>query len=133
LIWSFIFLYPTLVICLCNCRCLDSILHAEHKGILEEMRTDYSCARSMGKGETINEEFITNGKKSEYARHDINGVGSVERYEEEDNELDKPMSFINGLDLRNLLGSLDKNVKKYSDGGSRFVTICLDCFLVVLN
>ncbi|KAE7997525.1 hypothetical protein FH972_002153 [Carpinus fangiana] len=98
--------------------CLDSILHAEHKGILEEMRTDYLCARSMGKGETINEEFVTNGKESEYARNDINGVGSLERYEEEDNELDKPMSFINGLDLRNLLGSSDKNVKKYSDGGS---------------
>lgn len=79
----------------------------------------------MGKGETINEEFDTNGKESEYARDDINGVGSAERYEEEDNELDKPMSFIHGLDLRNLLGSSDKNVKEYSDGGSRFVAICL--------
>ncbi|XP_059457263.1 uncharacterized protein LOC132187106 [Corylus avellana] len=98
--------------------CLDSILHAEHKGILEEMRTDYSFASSMGKGETINEDFVTNGKEAEYARDGINGVGSAERYEEEDSELDKPMSFIHGLDLRNLLGSSDKNVKEYSDGGS---------------
>ncbi|XP_062154881.1 uncharacterized protein LOC133862961 isoform X2 [Alnus glutinosa] len=111
--------------------CLDSILHAEHKGILEEMRTDYSFSHSMGKRKTINDgsassdsassdgKFVTNGKESEYAGDDINGVGSVERYEEEDNELDKPISFIHGLDLRNLLGSSDKNVKKYSDGGSR--------------
>lgn len=82
----------------------------------------------MGTGETINDgsassdgEFVTNGKESEYARDDINGIGSVERYEEEDNELDKPISFIHGLDLRNLLGSSDKKVKTYSDGGSRFI------------
>jgi hypothetical protein len=116
---------------------LDSILHAEHKGILEEMRTDYSFSHSMGKRKTINDgsassdsassdgKFVTNGKESEYAGDDINGVGSVERYEEEDNELDKPISFIHGLDLRNLLGSSDKNAKKYSDGGSRFVPNCL--------
>jgi len=103
---------------------LDSILHAEHKGILEEMRTDYSFSHSMGKRKTINDgsassdsassdgKFVTNGKESEYAGDDINGVGSVERYEEEDNELD-------------LLGSSDKNAKKYSDGGSRFVPNCL--------
>ncbi|XP_042966500.1 uncharacterized protein LOC122300135 isoform X3 [Carya illinoinensis] len=107
--------------------CLDSIVHAEHKIILEEMRTDYFFAHSTGKEETFNEgsdssdrQSVTNEEELDNAGDGINGVGSLEGYENEDIELDTPISFIHGLDLRNLLGSLDKNVKKYSDSGSRF-------------
>ncbi|KAG2720774.1 hypothetical protein I3760_02G050800 [Carya illinoinensis] len=106
--------------------CLDSIVHAEHKIILEEMRTDYFFAHSTGKEETFNEgsdssdrQSVTNEEELDNAGDGINGVGSLEGYENEDIELDTPISFIHGLDLRNLLGSLDKNVKKYSDSGSR--------------
>ncbi|XP_035539265.1 uncharacterized protein LOC109021288 isoform X2 [Juglans regia] len=106
--------------------CLDSIVHAEHKIILEEMRSDYFFAHSMGKEETFNEgsdsscrQSVTNEEELENVGDGINGVGSLEGYENEDIELDTPISFIHGLDLRNLLGSLDKNVKKYSDSGSR--------------
>lgn len=108
---------------------MDSIVHAEHKIILEEMRTDYFFAHSTGKEETFNEgsdssdrQSVTNEEELDNAGDGINGVGSLEGYENEDIELDTPISFIHGLDLRNLLGSLDKNVKKYSDSGSRFVT-----------
>ena len=97
------------------------------------MRTDYSFARSMGKEVTIDEglassdrEVDANGEESESAGNDINGKESIVGYEDEEIELDNPIAFMHSLDLRNLLGSSDKNVKKYSDGGSRFVTNFLE-------
>lgn len=93
------------------------------------MRTDFSFAHSMGKEETINEgsdssyrQSVTNEEELDNAGDGINGVGGLDGYETEDIEPDMPISFIRGLDLRNLLGSLDNNAKKYSDSGSRFVT-----------
>lgn len=41
-----------------NCRCLDSILHAEHKTILEEMRSYYDDLTLSNKTDTAkNEDF----------------------------------------------------------------------------
>ncbi|KAK4587661.1 hypothetical protein RGQ29_018891 [Quercus rubra] len=106
--------------------CLDTILHAEHKSILEEMRTDYSYSRSIEKEETINDgsatsntEVVADEEETESTGDGINGIGSMEGYKEEEIKIDKAISFINSLDLRNFLGSSDKSVKKYSDSGSR--------------
>lgn len=41
------------------CRCLDSILHAEHKRILEEMRNDYSITQSVENEATFEEVSTT--------------------------------------------------------------------------
>ena len=112
---------------------MDTILHAEHKSILEEMRTDYSYSRSIEKEETINDgsatsntEVVADEEETESTGDGINGIGSMEGYKEEEIKIDKAISFINSLDLRNFLGSSDKSVKKYSDSGSRFVTNCLE-------
>lgn len=44
-----------------NFRCLDSILHAEHKSILEEMRVDYDVTHSANHKETFHENDASEG------------------------------------------------------------------------
>ncbi|XP_062008912.1 uncharacterized protein LOC133725605 isoform X2 [Rosa rugosa] len=79
--------------------CLDSILHAEHKNILEEMRADYSEPNSMEYKQAI-EELAMAPDSAE----GINGVGS------EENEAEIPFDYVEGL--RKLLGSSAKDVKR---------------------
>ncbi|XP_024183228.1 uncharacterized protein LOC112188360 [Rosa chinensis] len=83
--------------------CLDSILHAEHKNILEEMRADYSEPNSMEYKQAIEELAMANGQGSDSAEG-INGVGS------EENEAEIPFDYVEGL--RKLLGSSAKDVKR---------------------
>ncbi|KAJ4727971.1 DUF3754 family protein [Melia azedarach] len=117
--------------------CLDSILHAEHKSILEEMRTDYFFTDSVNdegssssdtelvvhdRKESNSAEVVTNVKNSFSAGDTVNGNGSINQYDEaggEKTEHNKPSPFSYGLDLWNLLGSSSKNVKRYSDSESR--------------
>jgi hypothetical protein len=51
------------------CRCLDAILHAEHKGMLEEMRTSYTQTQRHQEQEedqtaTSDVQPVVNGKAS---------------------------------------------------------------------
>ncbi|XWS76771.1 hypothetical protein CRYUN_Cryun01aG0206300 [Craigia yunnanensis] len=87
--------------------CLDSILHAEHKRILEQMRTDYyfsrSTERKRKKTSDSESEVVANGERSKLTGDSI-----------------EPETWFNyGLDLRNFLNSSAKNVRKYSDDKSR--------------
>ncbi|KAK9202082.1 hypothetical protein WN944_017291 [Citrus x changshan-huyou] len=119
--------------------CLDSILHAEHKSILEEMRTDYFYTDSlndeglsssetklvMDDNESKLDQVVANVENSDSpdsASDTINGNGGMNRFGEvegQESELDKLLPFSYGLDLWNLLGSSVKNVKSYSDRESR--------------
>ncbi|KAH9731115.1 DUF3754 family protein [Citrus sinensis] len=119
--------------------CLDSILHAEHKSILEEMRTDYCYTDSlndeglsssetelvMDDNESKLDQVVANVENSDSpdsASDTINGNGGMNRFgdvEGQESELDKLLPFSYGLDLWNLLGSSVKNVKSYSDRESR--------------
>ncbi|XP_027339738.1 uncharacterized protein LOC113853530 isoform X2 [Abrus precatorius] len=94
--------------------CLDSILHAEHKSILEEMRSDYHLSNS---------QVLPNGKDSDLFSNGILGIEDGKLYEEmHQDQLEKPMLSYRGLDLASLLQSLDIASKKGYDRGSR-VTI----------
>ncbi|KAG9455368.1 hypothetical protein H6P81_008272 [Aristolochia fimbriata] len=97
--------------------CLDSILHAEHKSVLEEMRVDYSFSQSMNiresdpldtkesKGETnLNQKL--NGNVVEYSRSFEGNVQTAYG-------LDSLMS-LQGLDLRFLFSSSPRNEKPSS-------------------
>ncbi|KAM5579844.1 hypothetical protein ABKV19_009550 [Rosa sericea] len=79
---------------------LDSILHAEHKTILEEMRADYSESNSMEYKQAIDEELAMANDSAK----GINGIGS------EENEAEIPFDYVGGL--RKLLGSSAKDVKR---------------------
>ncbi|KAF6147936.1 hypothetical protein GIB67_038079 [Kingdonia uniflora] len=81
--------------------CLDSVLHAEHKCILEEMRTDFSLTHSPG------EEVNVNG-----VQDNINGIGRVE-------EEDGAMPFKYNLDLSFLLSLSIKKAERSSSVDSR--------------
>ncbi|GLT51345.1 hypothetical protein SLA2020_247620 [Shorea laevis] len=113
--------------------CLDSILHAEHKSILEQMRSDYYHSHSMDdegtdktsvseRGKTSDSaEVVHNGKATNLTEdsNSINGVGSLDGYEEE-SELDKlPLLFNYDIDWRNFLSSSMKNFGRDSDKKSR--------------
>ncbi|XP_038684130.1 uncharacterized protein LOC119984326 isoform X4 [Tripterygium wilfordii] len=106
---------------------LDSILHAEHKSTLEEMRDDYFLIHSMENEETINDESsavdiktTANGNKSDLA--DSIGFGSLDRinrYAKEGPKTNNKLASTYGLDLRNILDALPTNVKQYSYTESR--------------
>ncbi|XP_021690736.2 uncharacterized protein LOC110672303 isoform X2 [Hevea brasiliensis] len=104
---------------------LDSILHAEHKRILEEMRTDYFLSHSV-KNEETNDNGLANadgksgvnGDNSDSVSDSINGIGSIGDSGEEP-EIDMQLNFNYGLDLRNLLGSSAKIDERCSNGESR--------------
>ncbi|KAK6260446.1 hypothetical protein SCA6_014920 [Theobroma cacao] len=87
--------------------CLDSILHAEHRSILEQMRTDYyfshSTERERKKTAVSESEVVANGETSNLTEDSI--------------EPDTRFNY--GLDLTNFLSSSAKNVRRYSDDKSR--------------
>ncbi|CAL1398812.1 unnamed protein product [Linum trigynum] len=105
--------------------CLDSILHAEHKNILEEMRVDYSVLDSVGSNEGTAEEGSSggaeelnsvNGEGVNFVVDDgINGSESYGKLWEEA----KAKYFKSGLDFKNLLGYSEGNGRRYKPGSSR--------------
>ncbi|XVF72891.1 hypothetical protein PTKIN_Ptkin12aG0157100 [Pterospermum kingtungense] len=103
--------------------CLDSILHAEHKRILEQMRTDYyfshSTERKKKKASDSESEVVANGERS-----DLTG-----------DSIDPETWFNYGLDLRNFLNSSAKNVRKISADKSRVAvsTRFLRAFMQLLD
>ncbi|KAJ4847732.1 hypothetical protein Tsubulata_006906 [Turnera subulata] len=102
--------------------CLDSILHAEHKSILEEMRADYSLTHSVEDEGRMSEEPEekprVNGENSDSVSDNFNGNGSV-RWFGEENRDEVPLYFDYGLDFRNFLGSARRIEQKCSNGESR--------------
>ncbi|KAK8980916.1 hypothetical protein V6N11_059609, partial [Hibiscus sabdariffa] len=87
--------------------CLDSILNAEHKSILEQMRSDYyylhSIERNRKEASVSNSEVVANGESSKFTRDGF----------------ESDMFFNYGLDLRNFLNSSAKNVRRVSENQSR--------------
>lgn len=88
--------------------CLDSILHAEHKGFLEEMRTYYALMCSEEQKVSIRcssirlEEAINS--KENLTSYSSNGTGNSGENPGFKND-EKPLHFPNGLDPRSLFGS----------------------------
>lgn len=107
--------------------CLDSILHAEHKSILEEMRSDYHLTNNSLQTRNSETQVVPNGKDS-----DMVVTNDLIRIEEEgklyqdilqqQDQREKPILPYPGLDLNALLRSLDIATRKDYDTGSR-VTI----------
>lgn len=117
-------------------RCLDSILHAEHKNILEEMRISYSLTHSAKDKGMINEDatslerkFVTKVEEPDMTGDSTTGVGSMERCREENIEPENSIFSSYGLDLRYLFSSSTNNMKKNSGAESRLVTDCLDSLI----
>ncbi|XP_022992156.1 uncharacterized protein LOC111488573 isoform X1 [Cucurbita maxima] len=105
--------------------CLDSILHAEHKKTLEEMRNDYSLTQSLeneansGESSTNTDgQTVSNGKEESITFKDaITGIGSMEELVQKIG-VGNPMPFSYNLDFRNLLSSLKGGVNSYINGES---------------
>lgn len=75
------------------CRCLDAILHAEHKGMLEEMRTSYTLTQrhqEEDQTDTSDVQAIFNGKAS-------SGLSGI-------TQEDGTLFLTRSLGLRTLLG-----------------------------
>ncbi|XP_015933491.1 uncharacterized protein LOC107459752 isoform X2 [Arachis duranensis] len=106
--------------------CLDSILHAEHKNILEEMRFDYYLTSVQTEDAVVQNPadsqtpVVPNGKESNLVSNDILGIENREVYQDVPvDEQEKPIPSNYGLDLRRLLPALDKKSKKDHGRGSR--------------
>lgn len=110
------------------CRCLDSILHAEHKNVLEEMRLDYNLTQSGEKKRTsVNgsarseRDNEPKGNEFESSIENKGGTGSMEEYREDMIEPDMLAASTFSLNLRYLLGYLPRSIKRNSLKESRLV------------
>ncbi|KAJ6801128.1 uncharacterized protein M6B38_199855 [Iris pallida] len=97
--------------------CLDSILHAEHKGVLEKMRIYYSLSHSPEQ-ETTTAYSSTNEKEAISNEH-ISFDGSADSENigtncSGDVEGDKSLFFQNSLDLRELFESFNGSTSRKS-------------------
>ncbi|KAI8572983.1 hypothetical protein RHMOL_Rhmol01G0243600 [Rhododendron molle] len=106
--------------------CLDSILHAEHKSILEEMRLDYNLTQSGEKKRTsVNgsahseRDDEPKGNEFESPIENTGGTGSMEEYREDKTEPDMLAALTFSLNLRYLLGYLPRSIKQNSLKESR--------------
>ncbi|KAK1394478.1 3-methyl-2-oxobutanoate hydroxymethyltransferase [Heracleum sosnowskyi] len=107
--------------------CLDSILHAEHKSILEEMRVDYDLLQSTRYKETTiaGEEddselssAVNDPNNSEVPEYKPNGIGQEQLEGQFESILAMPSTM--AFDLKYLFDSLKtKNVKKIPNEESR--------------
>uniref|UniRef100_A0A1D1ZFW4 3-methyl-2-oxobutanoate hydroxymethyltransferase n=1 Tax=Anthurium amnicola TaxID=1678845 RepID=A0A1D1ZFW4_9ARAE len=108
-------------------KSLDSILHAEHKDILEQMRIYYSLMHAEDEKLNISrsrrlKEFMSIGQhfSPDSSLHasmmEINGR-RVDKYE-------KQQDFYNGLDLQSLFGSSSGGGKTDADKESRVIATC---------
>lgn len=94
------------------------------------MRSDYQVSNSVETEDSIASnsadsemEIEENENESDtISNGSILGIEDREAYQdlEAEAELQKPFLFYNGLDLRSILRSLEKNSKKDSETGSRY-------------
>lgn len=124
--WSLLSVFSHCMLIYCNNRCLDSIIHAEHKSILEEMRSDYHISNSVepvGQNSADSEkQVVANGKDSSLASNDIIEIEDRKVFQDMQVQLENSMLSDSGFDLRSLLRSLEGiTSKKDYEGGSRFV------------
>ena len=91
------------------------------------MRTDYSLTHSIDDEATSDDKSGSSDGREAADRENpgsvsnkINGNGSVGNLEEE-TEVDRPLHFDYGLDLRNFLSSPVTNAKRCSNGECRSV------------
>ncbi|KAK9093659.1 hypothetical protein Scep_025128 [Stephania cephalantha] len=92
--------------------CLDLILHAEHKSILEQLRTDYAILNSEESGRGGGDAAAVEISDSSDEEGFVNGVSSSED-EASDEENNKPTTlFSYDLDLSFFLGLSAKNAKR---------------------
>ncbi|KZV41969.1 hypothetical protein F511_19015 [Dorcoceras hygrometricum] len=89
-------------------QCLDSILHAEHKSILEEMRADYDLTLSTkGKGLVLSDSLHKGAGM--YMKSSLKS-GRIDEEPEEEVASDIPMSSSFTFNLKELLDcSLNRN------------------------
>lgn len=121
-------------------RCLDSILHAEHKSLLEEMRVDYDLLQSTRYKETTNgreeddsdlSSAVSDLNYSEDAAYKPNGIREEQLEGQFESILAMPTTM--AFDFKYLFDSLKtKNVKKIPNEQSRFAQL-LSVFIIYQN
>ncbi|KAL2487654.1 hypothetical protein Fot_40946 [Forsythia ovata] len=110
-------------------RCLDMILHAEHKSILEEMRSEFDLTlstKSKGVGVDVDDfsglerNFVANGKGSDTVMNKSVKSEIIDKENKDEANIHMPIPFNFTLDLSFLLGSLSKTVERNPIKASRF-------------
>lgn len=102
--------------------CLDSILHAEHRRILEEMRADYSLAHSVQRKKGEESEERENFPDVDYGVIDNMDSTSTENFRDELNESGQ-LKFPFNLDLMQFFGSPTDTSPRNANEESRVYTI----------
>ncbi|KNA03812.1 hypothetical protein SOVF_205540 [Spinacia oleracea] len=90
--------------------CLDLILNAEHKSILEEMRADYFSMQSVGNEEALDTVGLEREREDDSAEgiEFVNGRGNGSVKSSGDDTVameEKRLSFLKGLGLMQIFGS----------------------------
>lgn len=97
-------------------RCLDAIIHAEHKVVLEDMRADYSIISGFaGKKETVDD-----GRHGQHVADKMKSDPTTSG-EEGKIEVEEQFLLVSATMLKNLVGSSGINRRKCSGDPSRLV------------
>ncbi|KAG2290500.1 hypothetical protein Bca52824_050104 [Brassica carinata] len=91
--------------------CLDSILHAEHKKVLEQMRTDFVATQSLEKVNIEEENSTTSGREID-SDEEVNSKAEAESVVNGYEGLSLPLA--DGFDIWNFLISTGKQAKRRS-------------------
>ncbi|CAA7392024.1 unnamed protein product [Spirodela intermedia] len=113
-------------------KCLDLTLHAEHKGVLEEMRTHYSLMHTEEKKENIasfgrSKTFLSN---PEFFSKDVHAKGVNGKSMENSAKLE---SFYNDFDVKSLFGSSSASRTKTEKASSVIPTHFQHTFMKLLR
>ncbi|CAA6656447.1 unnamed protein product [Spirodela intermedia] len=113
-------------------KCLDLTLHAEHKGVLEEMRTHYSLMHTEDKKENIasfgrSKTFLSN---PEFFSKDVHAKGVNGKSTENSAKLE---SFYNDFDVKSLFGSSSASRTKTEKASSVIPTHFQHTFMKLLR
>lgn len=109
---------------------LDSILHAEHKSVLEEMRADYFSTLSIRDEEdvaTLGVERVRGVALAE-AAEDIGVEGKVNAPDDTMEFKENQLPFLNGLDFFQLWGSSGDDFLSGVEQQSRQHELTVQCF-----
>lgn len=111
--------------CLCNCRCLDLIFHAEHKSILEEMWDDYDLAHvKTSRGNNYEGSFSFDGCIGPNGRELDAVMSNSQKIDKYDGATGSAEPLISST--QDILGfpsiSFLEYINKVQVGGSRFVS-----------
>ncbi|KAG0453866.1 hypothetical protein HPP92_025170 [Vanilla planifolia] len=100
--------------------CLDSILHAEHKGVLEEMRSDYTCFQDLDRTTSLTELEEALPRPHYSSSAGSMGIGKQNEFSHNSEDDRSPCLPDSSNHLQSIFGSFSGRERNSSNASLRF-------------